>query len=198
MAARYPAGMEILPLEPKRLPDLAALFEEGGDPKWCWCTFWRHRSSVNATMTTAERRSELEALAAGELPPGVIALEDGRVVGWCSVGPRTDFELLQRSRTIKPVDDRPVWSIVCFVVGKASRGRGIAHRLLEGAVEMAAAHGAPAVEAYPADPGDTRMPDRYAYSGTLPVFLAAGFEVVAPTTSSAGGRPRLIVRKELI
>ena len=62
---------------------------------------------------------------------------------------------------------------------------------------MAAAHGAPAVEAYPADPGDARMPDRYAYSGTLPAFLAAGFEVVAPTSSSAGGRPRVIVRKEL-
>jgi GNAT superfamily N-acetyltransferase len=192
-----PRTISVVPLTLADWPGLAELFSEGGDPKWCWCMFWRHRSSVNATKTTAERRSGLEALAAGELSPGVIAVEDGRVVGWCSVGPRTDFELLQRSRTIKPVDDRPVWSIVCFVVGKASRGRGVARHLLDGAVAMAQAHGTPAVEAYPADPGETRMPDRHAYSGTLPLFLAAGFEVVAPTSSSAGGRPRVIVRKEL-
>jgi len=29
--------MEIRPLTPERLPDMAALFEQGGDPNWCWC-----------------------------------------------------------------------------------------------------------------------------------------------------------------
>ena len=24
-------------LSPERLPDLAELFAQGGDPKWCWC-----------------------------------------------------------------------------------------------------------------------------------------------------------------
>ena len=28
--------LEIVPLTAARFPDLAALFEEGGDPKWCW------------------------------------------------------------------------------------------------------------------------------------------------------------------
>ena len=26
----------VLPLTPERFPDLAALFEEGGHPTWCW------------------------------------------------------------------------------------------------------------------------------------------------------------------
>jgi hypothetical protein len=30
------AGLDIRPL-PGRSLDLAALLEEGGDPKWCWC-----------------------------------------------------------------------------------------------------------------------------------------------------------------
>jgi len=30
------AQLEIQPLTPARLPDLAALFAQGGDPKWCW------------------------------------------------------------------------------------------------------------------------------------------------------------------
>ena len=32
-----PTAIDVLPLTPARFADLAALFEEGGDPKWCWC-----------------------------------------------------------------------------------------------------------------------------------------------------------------
>ena len=151
--------LTVVPLTHDDWPGLAALFSEGGDPRWCWCMYWRDRSTVSATKSTAVRRSELEALAAGDLPPGVVARDDGRVVGWC--------------------------------------GRGLTGRLLEGAVSFAARRGAPAVEAYPADPGEVRMTDAYAYTGTLQTFLSAGFEIVAPTTSRTGGRPRLVVRKEL-
>jgi hypothetical protein len=30
-----PATIDVRPSPPERFPDLAALFEEGGDPKWC-------------------------------------------------------------------------------------------------------------------------------------------------------------------
>jgi len=29
--------LTILPLTPDRFADVAALFEDGGDAKWCWC-----------------------------------------------------------------------------------------------------------------------------------------------------------------
>jgi hypothetical protein len=29
--------LDVQPLTPQRFGDLALLFEEGGDPKWCWC-----------------------------------------------------------------------------------------------------------------------------------------------------------------
>ena len=35
--------LDIRPLTPERLPDLAALFNQGGDPKWCWCAYYRLR-----------------------------------------------------------------------------------------------------------------------------------------------------------
>jgi hypothetical protein len=41
MKDRAGPELEIHALSAKRLPDLAALFSEGGDPKWCWCAFNR-------------------------------------------------------------------------------------------------------------------------------------------------------------
>lgn len=33
--------LEIQPLTTERFADLAELFNEGGDPKWCWCQYFR-------------------------------------------------------------------------------------------------------------------------------------------------------------
>ena len=71
------------------------------------------------------------------------------VVGWVSVGPRGDYERLAHSRVLAPVDDKPVWSIVCFVVGRQARGQGVATALLDAAIDYARDHGATTLEAYP-------------------------------------------------
>jgi GNAT superfamily N-acetyltransferase len=191
------ATLVVEPLSPARWPSLAALFSEGGDPKWCWCTFWRHRSSGDFSRTAADNRAELEARAAHDPAPGLIALDGDRAVGWCSLGPRSAFERLERSRTIPRLDDRPVWAIVCFVVARDARGTGVTRLLLDAAVAYAAERGAPALEGYPADLSDGRISNAAAYTGTLSTFLAAGFVVVAETTSTTGGRPRVLVRREL-
>src|SRR6266704_374930 len=38
------APVTIVPLTPERWDDVAGLFGEGGDPKTCWCMYWRMRS----------------------------------------------------------------------------------------------------------------------------------------------------------
>jgi GNAT superfamily N-acetyltransferase len=189
--------LAVEPLSPERWPSLATLFSEGGDPKWCWCTFWRYRAQGDGWRTAAGNRADLEARVTEDPTPGLVAVESERVVGWCSLGPRSAFERLQRSRTIPQLDDRPSWAIVCFVVARDARGTGITRTLIDGAVEYAASHGAPAIEAYPADLSAGRISSAAAYTGTLSTFLAAGFEVVADTTSRTGGRPRVAVRREL-
>ena len=42
---------------------------------------------------------------------------------------------------MKPVDDLPVWSIVCFFVDRDTRGRGLAARMLDAAIQFARAEG---------------------------------------------------------
>jgi len=129
--------------------------------------------------------------------PGLVAFRDGRAVGWVSLGPREDFERLAHSTVLGPVDDCPVWSIVCFVVGRRERGHGIARALLDAAIDYARANGATMLEAYPADTGGDRIPSAYAYQGTLAMFERAGFRVVARRQSNPTTPVRPIVRLEL-
>ena len=117
-------------------------------------------------------------------------------VGWVSVGPREDYERLAYSTVLAPVDDRPVWSIVCFVVARRSRGQGIA-RSLHADIAHARAHGAVTLEAYPIDPGAGRVASAAAYRVTLPMFQTAGFRVVATRQANRTSPPRQIVRLEL-
>jgi len=115
---------------------------------------------------------------------------------WCNIGPRTEITRLARSRLIRPVDDVPVWSIVCVVVRPGHRRQGVTAPLLEGAVAYAASHGAPAVEAYPVDPQE-RMDLTMAFVGTKSMFERAGFRVAGITDATASGMPRLVMRRNL-
>lgn len=193
---------DIRPLTPGRIPDLATLFAQGGDPRWCWCSYFRVRGRDWTNATAEQNRTVLEADAertAGEgRAPGLLAYADDQVVGWVSVGPREDYERLRYSTLLAPVDDTPVWSIVCFVVGRRARGRGIARMLLDAAIVDARKHGATTLEAYPVEiePG-TRIAASSAYRGPLAMFEAAGFTVVARRQWNATSPSRPIVRLAL-
>lgn len=196
MSAPSAEALRILPLTPDRFGDVAALFDAGGDPKWCWCAYFRFRGRDWTNSTAASNRRELERLAGVEPAPGLVAYEDV-AVGWVSLGPREDYERLAYSKVLAPVDDTPVWSIVCFVVGRHRRGQGIADALLVAAIDHARSHGATMLEAYPVDTAGERLPSANVYKGTLAMFERAGFEVVERRQATTGSPPRPIVRLAL-
>jgi ribosomal protein S18 acetylase RimI-like enzyme len=192
-------SVQVRPLTAATWDALAELFREGGDPRWCWCQHWRLRSKDMAAAKVPQLRERLREQAESRQPPGLVAFDGERAVGWVSLGPRTDFERIVRSRVIPTIDDRPVWSIVCFAVSSTARGRGIASSLLEAAIDHARARGADALEAYPVRIGDGEAlhPDA-AFTGTLPMFERVGFEVVADNASDASSaHQRVVVRREL-
>lgn len=192
-------ALDIQPLTGERLPDLAALFNQGGDPKWCWCAYYRIRGVDFAAGSAARNRQVLEAAvgttATEGRSPGLVAYRDGEAVGWVSVGPREDYERLKRSKVLAPVDERPVWSIVCFVVARSARGQGVATALLDAAVDYAREHGGTLLEAYPIETDGERVSAAKAYKGTVAMFERAGFEVVERRKANAASAPRPIVRK---
>ena len=192
------SSIEIVPLTQDRWADVTALFDEGGDPKSCSCMFWRVRSKDWSFANAGEARDGFRSLveAAHDPAPGLLAYADGRAVGWVSVAPREDYGRLANSRVRPKLDDVPVWSIVCFVVSRVARGRGLTTRLLDAAMDYAIARGAPALEAYPVDASDGRVPAAVGYTGLLSTFIAAGFHVVHQIDSPQATVRRVIVRRD--
>lgn len=91
----------------------------------CWCLTYRLTNAENGKLRGEARPDRLREYCRGEPPPGVIAYVDGDPAGWCSFGPRSSFHRLVKSRTIPRVDDRPVWSVICFIVRAPYRRRGL-------------------------------------------------------------------------
>jgi len=176
--------LTVRPLTRERWPDLEALFNAKGCSvaRGCWCTYYRRsgaRGPLPAGTTRAQaNRAELKALLGSGEPPGLIGYRGKVPVGWVSLGPRDDYAKLRRSSVMKAVDDRPVWSIVCFVVPSRYRGQGAARALLDGAIAYAGKRGVALLEAYPVDkPG--RSDDDSMWFGAKSMYDAAGFEEVA-------------------
>ena len=199
MTTKAAAPVEIHPLTPDRWPDVEALFSEGGDPRNCWCMYWRLRGKNWSFTNAGETKQGLHELVDQDRDPapGLLAYQDGRAIGWVSVAPREDYDRLEHSRVRPRLDDTPVWSIVCFVVSRKQRGRGLTGRLLDAAVDYARTHGATALEAYPTDVGDSRIPSANGYTGVLSTFEAAGFEVVHEIDSPTATVKRVIVRRRI-
>ncbi len=180
----------------ERWPDVVTLLG-GSTEQGCWCQSWRGSPKARGFTGPAANRDALQAqVESGGFAPGLIAYLDGEPVGWCGLGPRAAMPRLVNSRTIPSVDDLPVWSIGCFVVRPGFRRKGVAKALLAGAIEYARSQGAPAIEAYPIDPGDARVSTSFGFVGFTSMFEAAGFRRAALTGGHSAGLPRWLMRLE--
>ncbi len=174
--------MELLvhPVTAERWPDLEALFGPKGAFANCWCMAWRMERKEFNRLPGEEKRAALHELTCTNKVPGLLAYEDGRPIGWCSAGPREQFAALENSRSLKRIDDQPVWSIVCFYVAKKARRRGVMAALLRGVLAYAAQQGAHIVEGYPLDMESPQLAGQnlkgYAgFMGIASVYREAGF-----------------------
>ncbi len=195
------AGLRIEPVSPDNAADLDALFATG-DPRFCQCAFMRLSNAEWSASTPSDNRavhhrSIAEAAADGRAA-GLIAYRDGAPVGWVSFDQRQAYGRLTASRLLRPVDDKPVWSVVCFVVATAARREGVAEALLAATVDHARANGVRLLESYPVDtstPGRSRRSAADLWRGTVPMFERAGFTTVDVRRQSASSPPRPIMRR---
>ena len=184
------------PVTAKRFDDFADVINPNRRDTHCWCLSHRLHVREIDELGAGSREGAALALARRRGSFGVVTYRDEVPVGWCHVAPRVEITRLANSRLIRPIDDLPVWSIICVVVRSGHRRQGVTEHLIEGAVAYAAAHGAPAVETYPVDP-EGRMDLTMAFVGTRSMFERCGFEVVGQTDAVASKLPRLVMRRML-
>jgi ribosomal protein S18 acetylase RimI-like enzyme len=92
---------------------------------------------------------------------------------------------------MRPVDKKPVWSIVCFYTALGARSVGVSAQMLRHAMAFARANGATLLEAYPVDK-PARARDNTMWFGAKRMYDAAGFREVARRKPE-----RPVVRKAL-
>jgi GNAT superfamily N-acetyltransferase len=175
--------ISVHPLTPDRWPDFEAVFQAKGCSiaRGCWCMYYLEsgKQEYPADVTPSEARKALmKARVSAGPPPGLIAYHEGEPVGWVALAPRAAYPRLHRSPVMKPVDEDPVWSVVCFVVPSAWRGRGIASALLHEAAIYAKTQGATILEGYPIDKAERGSSD-WLWNGTKAMFDKVGFVEVA-------------------
>jgi GNAT superfamily N-acetyltransferase len=178
--APAPAGpLAVAPLTPGRWSDLERLFGPRGACGGCWCMTPRLSRAEYERGKGEGNRAALRALVDAGAQPGLIGYRGGQPVAWCALGPRQEFGLLARSRVLAPVDDAPVWSIVCLFVDRSARHQGLSVAMLEAAAGHVRARGGRIVEGYPVEPRQGEVPPVFAYTGLAAAFRAAGFREVA-------------------
>jgi GNAT superfamily N-acetyltransferase len=189
--------LDIRPATVERFDDVArVLGPKRPQSSVCWCLSHRIDARTNQSLVGPARGEFVRELCSREVAPGVLAYDGDDVAGWAAVAPRAELPFA-RSRTIPHVDDLPAWSVWCIRVRPGFRGRGVSHRLLEGAVAYAQEWGAPVVEGYPVDNQGAKVDLTMAYVGTRALFEAAGFTKAADTTGVSGGFPRVVMRRDL-
>ena len=189
-------SLDVRPLTKSRWDDLVDLFNRPGGSivQGCWCMHYRALGAGSHGLGTANKRAMKSLVDSGTVP-GLIAYKDGRSIGWISLGPREDYRRLERSPVMKRVDDKPVWSIVCFYVDPKERGKGVMETLLRSAIDYARSQGATLLEAYPVDDRERSHIDWF---GARRMYDRAGFREVARRKKTRPVMRRVVLKRKRV
>ena len=169
------------PLTPGRWSDLTDLFGPNGACGGCWCMWWKRTAEEFRHKKGASNRRSFKAIVDHGDVPGFLVYESSYPVAWCAVEPRERYPRLAGSRSLAPIDDRPVWSVTCLFVKAGHRRVGLSLAMLKYAKHFVAVRGGRLIEGYPKDsrsfPGANSM-----WTGAASTFVKAGFTEVARRT----------------
>jgi len=183
-------------LTPDLLDDYLSFFDHDAfadNPKWgfCYCRLhhFPHSERKWCETTAEENRAAVTSLILGGDLRGYLAYSGGKPVGWCNAGPRVCM-------TTVPDYEEPeagvIGSIMCFVIAKEHRRRGVARQLLDAACAGFGVRGFQIAEAYVLK---GVQGDAMNYPGPLSMYLSAGFECYRECCCD--GDDTIVVRKRL-
>jgi len=177
------SALEFHELNSQRWQDFQTFFEKDRVCGACWCMWWRLSAAQWMKQRGRKNREAMRSIVESGKIPGILAYSDGEPIGWCSISPREGYPRLERSRTLRRIDNQPVWSVVCFFVAKPFRRKGISTKLLHAAVDYARRQGTEIIEGYP-NRANKKQQDPLIYTGLTSTFQKVGF-VEVPNNSKS-------------
>jgi hypothetical protein len=168
-------NLTVYPLTIERWEDFMSLFGPRGACAECWCMYWKLKRKDFELLKGDGTRQLMRGLVESGAIPGLLAYDNGKVVGWCAIARREDYVTLERSRVLRRVDEQPVWSIVCFYVKVDDRKKGITTGLIKAAIDYICQQDGKIVEGYPIQPKKDQIPAVFAYTGFYSTFINCGF-----------------------
>jgi GNAT superfamily N-acetyltransferase len=187
--------LQVKPVTAALVQDAERTFASNPASAGCFCMwFLIPVTQYHAGGPEQNRRLFRELVENSDAPVGLLAYADGDPVGWCAAGPRARFVRALRVPSFKgrnPSEDETVWLVPCFNVRNEWRQRGVSRALLSGAVDLAAGHGAAAIEGFPFARGAKLS--RESMVGVEAVFEACGFKATRRPSAT-----RVVMRRELV
>src|SRR5262245_2446391 len=120
----------VKPLTADLWPAFEDLFGKQGACYGCWCTHFRLPPAVRRQNDRQSNKDHIRARIEAGPPPGLLAFDGEKAVGWMQIGPRADVpEWNNARRASAPLEtdhhtDPGAWAISCFFIRTSARGRG--------------------------------------------------------------------------
>jgi hypothetical protein len=79
---------------------------------------------------------------------------------------------------MKRIDNKPVWSVVCFFIKRDYRRKGLSVELLNASKVFVKMNDGKIIEGYPVEPKAAKSPDVFVWTGLASAFRQAGFKEI--------------------
>ena len=168
------------------------LMGEKGGCGHCWCMLFRLPYKEFQSNNPDGNKKLMKGIVSSSKPTGLIATYENEAIGWMALAPREDYIKIENARSLKRIDDKPVWSITCLFIKKEFRRMGVSQIMIKGAIEYAQKNNIRILEAYPVIPYDEKVPPPFLWVGVLSTFTRNGFKIVRQN-----GKSKAMVRKEV-
>ncbi|NJO32562.1 MAG: GNAT family N-acetyltransferase [Rhodospirillales bacterium] len=186
--------MDIQPVTAETLADFKRLMSCDVSSEKCRCMwFIKPVAKFHPDAASNNGKDFADLMKSEDRPLGLLAYDDAEPLGWRACGPRSRYVRAIRTPTYQgreSSEDQDVWLIPCLFVHPDARGRGLTYRLVAGAVDLAKASGAQAVEAFPY--GVNIKQNKDTQVGFAQVFESAGFGVIRTPS-----KVRVVMRLDL-
>lgn len=171
----------------KLVPDMAddflhyfddVAFKDHEEWSACYCLESHLLEDENEAMEEKSlRRNKARELICNGIMQGYLVYDGDEIVGWCNVGDKTDYAPIMANseyETFK-TNKGKIKAVYCLEIAPESRGKGIAHLLIDKIARDAKEEGYSYIEGYPFS--DKNL--EYQYHGPIHLYEKHGFKMIA-------------------